>query len=225
MYSFRNSIYSRGRILVRNWDKSLKSFPSLLFTVTSTKLILPPNPSWEKVVCIRETWAWELSRLCPETSMKFYVHEYGFWILDTAILYSMTYWTPRELKARGLTMLGVLPSFRRAEWFILWRKLQAACRTACGAGCKVKSCIHNYTSSLKSQQLSQAGALVSPCLLFGITQPDYHMYRMTLMYSMTSVLPAWAVCGWRMMKVERFRLGTVALKHQDNHFSLILDVN
>jgi hypothetical protein len=47
---------SRGRILGHNWDKSLKEFSSLLFTVTSTNGFtpLPPRPlskSGLKLVC------------------------------------------------------------------------------------------------------------------------------------------------------------------------------
>jgi hypothetical protein len=80
---------SRGRILER---KSLKSFPlrffSLLLTVTSTNGFYFPPPPFSKsglklVLCkqyIRKPQVWELSRLCPETSRKLYIHKFGFWI-------------------------------------------------------------------------------------------------------------------------------------------------
>ncbi len=95
---------SRGRILGRNLDKSLSS---LLLTVTSTtlpwdfyffKLTQPLTASsvyllntikekggkpdrtlslWFKK-SIQKPQVWELSRLCPETFTKLFVHEFGF---------------------------------------------------------------------------------------------------------------------------------------------------
>ncbi len=70
---------SRGRILGRNWYKSTKEFPPLLFIVTSAKGFNPPPP-WTKWFeaglscnhCIRKPQVWELSRLCPETSTKLF---------------------------------------------------------------------------------------------------------------------------------------------------------
>ncbi len=43
--------------------------------------------TWQKIILpslylkksIQKPQVWELSRLCPETSMKLYVHEFGFW--------------------------------------------------------------------------------------------------------------------------------------------------
>jgi hypothetical protein len=53
-----------GRILGRNWDKSFKSFSSLLFTVTSTKGFYNPPPPRAKLV-----WNWFLMyTLYTETS-------------------------------------------------------------------------------------------------------------------------------------------------------------
>ncbi len=52
---------------------------------------LPPTPSKSglKLVCNLNMYCipqvWELSRLCPETSNKLYVHEYGFWITVTVV--------------------------------------------------------------------------------------------------------------------------------------------
>ncbi len=45
--------YSKGRILCRNWDKSLKSFPTCYSQVTSTNRFYPPPSPREKVV-----WNW-----------------------------------------------------------------------------------------------------------------------------------------------------------------------
>ncbi len=62
-------IYRWGRILRRNWDNSLKIFPPCycIFTSTYGFYSLPGKPQ-----------VWELSRLCPETSTKLCVHEFGF---------------------------------------------------------------------------------------------------------------------------------------------------
>ncbi len=45
-----SSALFRGRILGRNWDKSLRSFPPCLFTVTSTDEFYPPTPQ-QKLSC------------------------------------------------------------------------------------------------------------------------------------------------------------------------------
>ncbi len=79
---------SWGRILGRNWEKSLQSFPSCYSQSTLLADFTPPSP-WRKSclklvcnrLCIRKPQVWELSRLCQETSTKLYVHEFGFWIL------------------------------------------------------------------------------------------------------------------------------------------------
>jgi hypothetical protein len=91
---------SRGRILGRNWDKSLKSFPSCysqlqLLTVTAPHP--PSSKSGLKLVCNVKTlyriWkphVWDFSSLCrPETSTKLYVHENGFrkGLIDTPTLH------------------------------------------------------------------------------------------------------------------------------------------
>ncbi len=38
---------------------------------------VPPSPWFKK--SIQKHQVWKLSRLCPETSTKLYVHEFGFW--------------------------------------------------------------------------------------------------------------------------------------------------
>jgi hypothetical protein len=77
----------RGRILGRNWDKKLKSFPPYYSqSLLLTDLVPPPLPillKWfetdlQYTHCIQKPQAWELSRLCPEFSTKFYVYEFGF---------------------------------------------------------------------------------------------------------------------------------------------------
>jgi hypothetical protein len=47
----------------------------------------PPPPPGAKLIwnwflkyCVRKPQVWELTRLCPETSTKLYVHEFGFCI-------------------------------------------------------------------------------------------------------------------------------------------------
>ncbi len=78
----------RGRVLGRNWDKSLQSFPSCYSQSPLLTYCTPPlsplSKSGLKLVCtlniIFGNQVWELSRLCPETSMKLYVHESGFWM-------------------------------------------------------------------------------------------------------------------------------------------------
>ncbi len=103
-----------GRILGRNPDKSLNSFP-LCYSQSPLQLCLEisissnarnlysfyssatehrkgekpdrkpyPLPFGLKK-SIQKPQVWELSRLCPETSAKLYVHEFGFW--DLFILY------------------------------------------------------------------------------------------------------------------------------------------
>jgi hypothetical protein len=81
-------IQHRGRILGHNWDKSLKSFPPcysqspLLTHFTS----LPLGKSVLKLVCNVNIVYGNLSRLCPETSTKLYVHEFGFCREDGGLL-------------------------------------------------------------------------------------------------------------------------------------------
>ncbi len=76
-----------SRILGRNWDKSLKSFPPCYSQSPLLKHFTPLSP-WVKVGwnwfimyskhCIQKPLVWEFSRLCLETSTKLYVHEFGF---------------------------------------------------------------------------------------------------------------------------------------------------
>ncbi len=66
---------ARGQILWRNWDKGLKSFPPCY-----SPLLMDFTPPRAKVVKNRfGNINCELSRLCPETSTKLYVHKFGFW--------------------------------------------------------------------------------------------------------------------------------------------------
>jgi len=100
-----------GRILGRNWDESLKSFPpcysqsslqlcleisSYFFKLTQPLIVSTvqlyctlerrkeenlienhtPRPMVKK--SMQKPQVWELSRSFPETSTKFYVHEFGF---------------------------------------------------------------------------------------------------------------------------------------------------
>ncbi len=93
-----------GRILGRNWDNSLKSFPPcysqsplqlcleisissnsrnllqfLYFSYCTLKRRNEENLIETIPPSIQKPQVWELSRLCPETSTKLYVHELGFW--------------------------------------------------------------------------------------------------------------------------------------------------
>jgi hypothetical protein len=50
-----------------------------------------PDFLWFKK-SIQKAQVWELSRLCPETSKKFYVHEFGFRAQGTSLdLFKTTY--------------------------------------------------------------------------------------------------------------------------------------
>jgi hypothetical protein len=91
-FSFFLHIQYWGRILGHDWEKVLRIFTlcysqSALLTdfTPSPPTPLPPSPpskSGLKLVkhCLQKPQVWELSRLCPETSIKLYVHEFGFWI-------------------------------------------------------------------------------------------------------------------------------------------------
>ncbi len=69
----RTFVY-RGRILGRNWDKSLEIFP------TCYSQINPPlSESGLKLVCKTSSLR---TCLCPETSTKLYVEEFCFSILS-----------------------------------------------------------------------------------------------------------------------------------------------
>jgi hypothetical protein len=80
----------RGRILGRNWDKSLIEFSSLLFTVTSTNGFNPPPPSEQNLF---ETGLSETSCLITLKIMhrnlneKLYVHEFGFGLFNAITQY------------------------------------------------------------------------------------------------------------------------------------------
>jgi hypothetical protein len=90
------SLYSgcqltRGRILGRNWVISLKSFPPCCSQSPLLMYFTPPPPPPSKsglqLVCnvniVYENLKSEnVSRLCPETATKLYVHEFGFWSLS-----------------------------------------------------------------------------------------------------------------------------------------------
>ncbi len=80
-------ILYRGRILGRNPDKSLKSFPPcksqsplqlcLEISISSNSRNLF-TISRVQLKSIKKPQVWGNSRLCPETSTKLYVHELGF---------------------------------------------------------------------------------------------------------------------------------------------------
>jgi hypothetical protein len=83
----------RGRILGRNWDKSLKSFSS-----------------WNSQSPLREVW--ELSRLWTETSTKLYVHEFGFWFISCTRQYSIIKeWCLKIVSTNTTCPLSLLYSF------------------------------------------------------------------------------------------------------------------
>ncbi len=76
--------YSWGRILGRNWDKSLKSFPPCYSQSPLLTDFTPLEQKWFEAGlwyknCVQKSQVWELSRLCPETLTKLYVQEFGFW--------------------------------------------------------------------------------------------------------------------------------------------------
>ncbi len=77
-------VYS-GRILGRNWGKSLKSFPPCKFTVISTNRFSPsPSPlskSGLKLVCfvnIVQYMSEKSQDYAQKPSTKLYIHEFGF---------------------------------------------------------------------------------------------------------------------------------------------------
>jgi hypothetical protein len=82
-----NTYENWGRILGRNWEKSLNSFPPC-YSQSSllTDFTPPPLPPGQKWFETGKPKVWELSRLCPETSTKLYVHEFCFHI-RTNIVY------------------------------------------------------------------------------------------------------------------------------------------
>ncbi len=97
MYFLHIYLFSRGRILGRNWDKSLKSFP---LCYSQPPLLTDFTPPTRAKCGLKLVWnvnnVWrpqirELSRLCPETSTKLYVHEFGFsFLLQTTRHYQCT---------------------------------------------------------------------------------------------------------------------------------------
>ncbi len=100
---FQPSFGIWGRILGRNWDKSLKSFPpsysqSPLLRILLALLPPPLSKSDLKLVlwckhCICKPQVWELSRLCLETSL--YVHEFGLCTLfDAPLHFSLVQLSP-----------------------------------------------------------------------------------------------------------------------------------
>ncbi len=87
-------IVNRGQILGHNWDKSLKSFPPCIHNPLYSR-ILPPTPppplrkSSLKLVCnvnfVYGNIKLRTLRKWPETSMKLYVHEFGYWAKCTVL--------------------------------------------------------------------------------------------------------------------------------------------
>ncbi len=85
-----NFILPWGRILGRNWDKSLKSFPPCYSQ--SLMYFTPPPPPLEQELfdtdCMRKPQIWELSRLWPEASTKLDVQEFGLSSNDQFLFYN-----------------------------------------------------------------------------------------------------------------------------------------
>ncbi len=77
---------TRDRILERNW---VKSFLLAIYSHLYYQILLPPplSKSGVKLFCKHCIWkpqAWKLSRLCPKTSTKLSVHEFGFCLSSLA---------------------------------------------------------------------------------------------------------------------------------------------
>ncbi len=124
---------SLGRTLGRNPDRSLQSFspcysqsPLCLFFLLQThatsysfckgksrktwQKTIPTSPWFKK--SIQEPQIWELSRLCPENSMKLqYVHEFGF---------LSHLWTKSQDRGKSLfiTSLELNPNFAIFFWHL-----------------------------------------------------------------------------------------------------------
>jgi hypothetical protein len=125
----------RGWILERNWNKSLnRVFLLAIHSQLCWKILLPPPPTpldqkWFETAlqckhCKRKRQVWELSRLCPETSTKFYLHEFGF----RAHMYYRT----------------VIEKYiQRAEWQLNFRNI----RTLPCMQCKRKFIMHIFISN------------------------------------------------------------------------------
>jgi hypothetical protein len=77
-----NDVYW-GRILGRNWDKSLKSFPSC-YSQSPLLMDFTARPLEQKWVYFKLVFNVNIvlnrksENICPETSTKRYVHEFGF---------------------------------------------------------------------------------------------------------------------------------------------------
>ncbi len=117
-----------GRILGRNWDKSLKRFPpcylhTVSLTPTSPTDFIPSSLSWAKVVwnwfvmyhCIRKPQVLEFLRLCPETSSNCTMLNY---VSADDIPIHCKDKTP---KFRGLSLWAIY-LFPRSVCLFCWRK-------------------------------------------------------------------------------------------------------
>ncbi len=110
----------RGRILGWNPDKNLNSFPPCysqsylqlgleisissnscsLLRISTIKLLYtgkekggkPDRKPYPFPYVLRNLQFWELLRLCPETSTKLYVHEFGFWSGGSDYHYACLKW-------------------------------------------------------------------------------------------------------------------------------------
>jgi hypothetical protein len=116
---FLSRYHPWGRILGRNWDKSLKIFPPSIRSHLHERILLP-SLLWQKWLEIgldtfyTETLNLRLSRLYPETSTKWYLMNLASSLLILYMLYSTYLHNPLFyqifLAARSL-LLGLLFGF------------------------------------------------------------------------------------------------------------------
>jgi hypothetical protein len=76
MYTTIQHYVYRGQILGCNWDKSFP--PCYSQSPLQMDFTIPFETGLLCKHCIQKPQVWELSRFCPETSTKLYVHELGF---------------------------------------------------------------------------------------------------------------------------------------------------
>ncbi len=90
-----------GRILGRNWDKSLRSFPPCYSQSPLQMDSTPPPPppvskSGLKLVCneklYTETSSLRTLKIMPRNLSKMYVHEFGFWTINSSRDPTREYW-------------------------------------------------------------------------------------------------------------------------------------
>ncbi len=91
------------------------------------RILLPPHPpppsqqKWFETGlycnhCIQKPQVWELSRLWPETSIKFYVHEFGFWMVVARPLRYLHNWALSSGKyMKGKILLPVIRQVKKTQ--------------------------------------------------------------------------------------------------------------